>query len=99
VRINTQNCVCFIFHENRIDLVDATTPNVDAESKLVDFIRDSVHLKGTKTMCREGGCGACVVSVKTKDPLRGTEHVKSITSVCHRLTVQRMSFMFERTNE
>ena len=62
-------------------LVDASTPNVNAETMLVDFIRDTARLKGTKYMCREGGCGACVVTARTKNPATGLDVIKSVNSV------------------
>ncbi|XP_037970324.2 xanthine dehydrogenase 1 [Plutella xylostella] len=31
---------------------------------LVDFLRERLELRGTKYMCREGGCGACVVAAR-----------------------------------
>jgi len=52
---------------------------------LVDFIRNEAHLTGTKSMCREGGCGACVVTVKTKDPVSGKDVSKSVNSVCQKI--------------
>ena len=36
-----------------------------ASSILLDFIRYDQNLKGTKSGCREGDCGACTVLVGT----------------------------------
>ena len=37
--------------------------DVDYSRRLIDFLRDDMHLKGTKEGCGEGSCGACVVSL------------------------------------
>lgn len=39
----------------------AYTPAVPAETPLIDFIRDTLGLKGTKLGCGNGECGACTV--------------------------------------
>lgn len=36
--------------------------------RLVDYIRYQQNAKGTKVMCREGGCGACIVVATVPDP-------------------------------
>jgi xanthine dehydrogenase small subunit len=37
--------------------------NASAGSSLVDYIRNELHLYGTKIGCREGDCGACTILV------------------------------------
>ncbi|XP_012545633.1 LOW QUALITY PROTEIN: uncharacterized protein LOC101738607 [Bombyx mori] len=36
---------------------------VSSDLTLADYIRQNLELRGTKYMCREAGCGACIVSV------------------------------------
>ncbi|XP_050550462.1 xanthine dehydrogenase/oxidase-like [Spodoptera frugiperda] len=36
---------------------------VSSDVTLLDYLRNYLQLRGTKYMCREGGCGACIVSV------------------------------------
>ncbi|XP_045500109.1 xanthine dehydrogenase 1-like [Colias croceus] len=35
---------------------------VSSNTTLLDYIRNTLELRGTKYMCLEGGCGACIVS-------------------------------------
>ncbi|XP_061376981.1 uncharacterized protein LOC133318771, partial [Danaus plexippus] len=58
---------------------------VSSTTTLLDYIRTTLELRGTKYMCLEGGCGACIVSVITHpgdDQLAVTSCMVSVTS-CH----------------
>ncbi|OXA54699.1 Xanthine dehydrogenase [Folsomia candida] len=61
-----QNSVAFFINGKEYN-VKTDADKIGPNSLLVDFIRDKAGLTGTKYMCREGGCGACVVSVKSRD--------------------------------
>uniref|UniRef100_A0A4D5RAG3 Xanthine dehydrogenase n=1 Tax=Scolopendra viridis TaxID=118503 RepID=A0A4D5RAG3_SCOVI len=64
-----------------INGVSHTVPtNLAAETNLVDYLRDHLHLTGTKFMCREGTCGSCVVNVKRLNPLSKKEQSISVNA-------------------
>lgn len=39
-----------------------------SEVSLNEYLRTHLQLTGTKVMCREGGCGACIVTAAFPDP-------------------------------
>lgn len=51
------------------------------ETTLNQYLRNYEYLRGTKYMCREGGCGVCIVAVSTMDPLTKRRTLFSVNSV------------------
>lgn len=47
------------------------------------FIRDHANLKGTKAMCHEGGCGACIVAVQTRGETMAVNSCLVPVLICH----------------
>ena len=56
-------------------------PEVGVETRLVRFIREKLHLTGTKFSCGQGGCGACTVTVTVRDPGSGLPKTRAVNSV------------------
>ena len=48
---------------------------------LNEFIRTVADLRGTKAMCQEGGCGACIVSIQAALPPTNELRTFSVNSV------------------
>ncbi|XP_047508503.1 xanthine dehydrogenase/oxidase-like isoform X1 [Pieris napi] len=53
------------FKVNDIECVVGS--EASSTTTLLNYIRQTLELRGTKYMCLEGGCGACIVSVKTPE--------------------------------
>jgi xanthine dehydrogenase/oxidase len=65
--------------------------DVDPNVTLNDYIRETALLKGTKLACGEGGCGACVVMVSSKNPATGLVEHGSVNSCLRPLAVMNGS--------
>ena len=59
---------------------EAVPSDVTATTTLADYLRQHRQLPGTKTMCREGMCGACVVNVTSVNPATGQTESRAVNS-------------------
>lgn len=59
--------------------IDGATCSPD--TSLNTFLRSHANLQGTKSMCLEGGCGACVVAVRTFLPIERKYKTWTVNSV------------------
>jgi xanthine dehydrogenase/oxidase len=58
----TASTLGFFLNGTKVELA-----NPNPEWTLLDFIRSQHGLKGTKSGCGEGGCGACTVVLQSLD--------------------------------
>merc|ERR1711892_268794 len=73
----TRSNVSFSVNGNKITV---GAGQVDAQTKLARYLRDQLHLTGTKISCNQGGCGACMVTAKVVDPATGMKKTKGVNS-------------------
>lgn len=57
-----------------------TRINYHRQQHLTVFLREYLHLTGTKRMCLEGGCGTCVVAVKRKNIVTEEDETVAVNS-------------------
>ena len=67
------------FKVNGTDIV--VGDDVDVDTRLSTFLRDHLHLTGTKVSCTQGGCGACTVTVNSRDSESGMVRARATYSV------------------
>ncbi|KAJ3622741.1 hypothetical protein MTP99_019023 [Tenebrio molitor] len=67
------------FHLQDVEHV-VKTEDVDPDTTLNVYLRNNLHMTGTKAMCREGGCGACIVVLQNKDPFTEKEIFLAVNS-------------------
>ncbi|CAD5117462.1 DgyrCDS6229 [Dimorphilus gyrociliatus] len=48
-------------------LIEITDSTIDPGQTVLSYLRDNLHLTGSKSACGEGGCGACTVMVSAID--------------------------------
>lgn len=58
---------------------------VPIDTSLLVFIRSHARLVGTKFMCLEGGCGACIVNISGLQSSSGESRSIAVNSVCYLL--------------
>ena len=56
------------------------TAALSASTSLLSFLRETLRLTGTKAMCNQAGCGACVVAATFADPFSGAAKTRAVNA-------------------
>ena len=59
--------------------VDTTA--LSASTSLLSFLRNTLMLTGTKAMCYQAGCGACMVTATFTDAFSGAIKTRAVNAV------------------
>ncbi|XP_046968167.1 xanthine dehydrogenase/oxidase-like [Vanessa cardui] len=71
---------------------------VDSDTTLLDYLRETLKLCGTKYMCLEGGCGACIITATKNNediPQAINSCLVSVTS-CQDWDIKTVEFVGNR---
>ena len=57
------------------------TANLSASTSLLSYLRNTLRLTGTKAMCYQAGCGACMVTATFMDPSTNEIKTRAVNAV------------------
>ena len=57
------------------------TANLSASTSLLSYLRNTLKLTGTKAMCYQAGCGACMVTATFMDPSTNEIKTRAVNAV------------------
>ncbi|ESO98488.1 hypothetical protein LOTGIDRAFT_142910 [Lottia gigantea] len=72
-----ENIKGLVFYVNGEKVVE---PDPDPSCSLLRYLRNKLHLTGTKLVCGEGGCGACTVMISKYNPTDQKIHHYSVNA-------------------
>uniref|UniRef100_A0A8C4QXE0 Aldehyde oxidase n=1 Tax=Eptatretus burgeri TaxID=7764 RepID=A0A8C4QXE0_EPTBU len=65
-----------------VNNVEHVVEGPNPRTSLLDYLRETAGLRGTKVMCREGGCGCCTVALMRPDPLQPQQMLTESVNSC-----------------
>lgn len=83
IKLEHRFIVILLFYEyfHYDALLLSVPPDINPSTTLNAYIRDYALAKGTKYMCQEGGCGACIVTVKRINSATQKQETFGVNSV------------------
>lgn len=75
------NMVSGTSDSNTFKIFTVNPHSVSVDTSLGTFIRKNAQLSGTKMVCREGGCGSCIVNLNGEHPVSRERQSWAVNSV------------------